>query len=65
MLNGDRDFIFEVELSQKPLLQTLGVPIDQKKHLIFEAGHGVILEKRSQVIREILDWLDRRLGPVK
>ena len=65
MVNGDRDFIFEVEMSQKPLFRGLGSSADQKKHLLFEAGHGVIFEKRSQVIREILDWFDRFLGPVQ
>jgi formylglycine-generating enzyme required for sulfatase activity/dienelactone hydrolase len=65
MLNGDQDFIFEAELSQKPLFRFLGSPVGQKKHVIYPAGHGVLLEKRSQVIRETLDWFDRYLGPVQ
>ena len=65
MLNGDHDYIFEVELSQKPLFRFLGSPADRKKHLIYPAGHGVFIEKRSQVIRETLDWFDRYLGPVQ
>jgi serine/threonine protein kinase/dienelactone hydrolase len=65
MLNGDHDYIFEVELSQKPLFRFLGSPADRKKHLVFPGGHGVFIERRSQVIRETLDWFDRYLGPVQ
>ena len=65
MLNGSRDFIFEVELSQKPLFEQLGSPAGTKKHLVFDGGHGIFYEKRSQVIRETLDWFDRYLGPAR
>ena len=64
MLNGNKDFIFDTEQSQKPLFRFLGSPADRKKHVVYEAGHAVFLEKRSQVIREALDWFDRYLGPV-
>jgi serine/threonine protein kinase/dienelactone hydrolase len=65
MINGDQDFIFDAKLSQEPLFQTLGTSADRKKHLLFHAGHGVPLEKRNQVIQEVLDWLDRYVGPAK
>ncbi len=64
MINGNLDFIYDVEKSQKPLFQLLGTPVDRKRYLVLQGPHGVIFEKRSQVIREILDWLDRHLGPV-
>ena len=50
---------------RKPLFQGLGAPADRKKHIVYEAGHGVIFDKRSQVIREALDWFDRYLGPIQ
>jgi hypothetical protein len=35
---------------------------EQKRHVIFEAGHTNF--PRAEVIREVLGWLDRYLGPV-
>lgn len=63
MLNGREDFMRPVEISQRPLLRLLGAPEKDKRHVLFEGGH---LPPRIQgVIKEILDWLDRYLGPVK
>lgn len=57
------DFDFPVESSQLPLFRLLGTPAEHKRHVIFEdAGH---VPPRLDVIREILGWLDRYLGPVK
>jgi serine/threonine protein kinase len=62
LLGGRFDFVFPVETSQKPLFNLLGTPMDQKRHVVFEgAGH---VPPRIGVIREVLDWLDRYLGPV-
>jgi len=63
LLAGRNDFIFPVETSQAPLFKLLGTPAEDKRHVIFEgAGH---VPPRIGVIREILDWLDRYLGPVR
>ncbi len=62
MLNGRDDFLFAVESSQLPLFRLLGTPVSDKRHLLYEGGHGVIT--RLDVIKESLDWLDRYLGPV-
>lgn len=62
MLNGRDDFLFPVESSQLPLFRLLGTPGKDKRHLLYEGGHGVITH--SDVIKEALDWLDRYLGPV-
>ena len=62
LLGGRNDFYFPVETSQVPLFKLLGTPAEHKRHVIFEgAGH---VPPRIEVIREILDWLDRYLGPV-
>jgi eukaryotic-like serine/threonine-protein kinase len=63
LLGGRQDFIHPVDTAQVPLLRLLGTPEKDKKHIIFEGGHAPL---RIQVlIRDILDWLDRYLGPVK
>ena len=61
LLAGRNDFYFPVETSQEPMFKLLGTPAEHKRHVIFEgAGH---VPPRTEVIREILDWLDRHLGP--
>ncbi len=62
LLIGMRDdFIFPLETSQRPLFRLLGTPEPEKRHALFEGGHIVPIK---DAIREILDWLDRYLGPV-
>jgi len=62
MLNGRFDFQFSLERSQIPLFELLGTPPSDKKHVLFDGGHGAFLT--NDQIRESLDWLDRYLGPV-
>lgn len=61
MINGKYDHVFPYEASQKPMFQLLGTPENDKLQLIFEGGHTT---PRQDVIRAVLDWLDRYLGPV-
>jgi hypothetical protein len=63
MLNGRDDFIFPVDISQIPLLDVLGTPAKDKRHILFDGGH-VNLQTRLDLIGEILRWLDRYQGPV-
>ncbi len=63
MLNGRYDTTFPLESSQRPLFHFLGAPGSDKKHVIYEGGHGAF--PRPDAVRECLDWLDRYLGPVK
>lgn len=63
MLNGRYDSSFPLESSQLPLFQLLGTPLHDKKHVIYEGGHGAF--PRPDAVRESLDWLGRYLGPVK
>jgi hypothetical protein len=60
MLEARYDHLFPVDLSQQPLLALLGSPGDQKRQVLFDAGHGPL--PRGQVISETLAWLDRYLG---
>jgi hypothetical protein len=63
MINGRDDFTMPYELSQRPLFALLGTPSDLKRHALLDGGH--IPTDRREVIREVLDWLDRHLGPVR
>ena len=61
MSAGQQDFARPVETLQRPLFNLLGVPPDQKRLALIEGGH---IPRLQDIIREILDWLDRYLGPV-
>ena len=62
MLSGRHDYVFPYDTSQRPLFELLGTPPSEKRHVVFDAGHDPL--PRSQVIREIVAWLDKYLGPV-
>jgi len=62
MINGSKDFIFPLETSQMPLFELLGTQEEHKVHVLFDHGHSTIAYWRNQVIREILNWLDRYFG---
>ena len=62
MLNGRHDFFLPIDTSQIPAFQLLSTPQKDKRQVIYETGHNL---PRSEMIREVLDWLDRYLGPVK
>jgi hypothetical protein len=60
LINGKWDFSYPLETSQKPLFRLLGA---REKHLAsFEGGH--IAVRVHGVIRVLLDWFDKYLGPV-
>jgi serine/threonine protein kinase len=61
MINGRYDTRLPLEISQKPLFRLLGVPENEKRHAVLEAGH---FPPKNEIIKESLDWLDRYLGPV-
>jgi eukaryotic-like serine/threonine-protein kinase len=61
MVNGRDDFRNPLEEAQKPLFRALGTPAEHKRHLLIRGGH---VPPRLDVIKGVLDWLDRYLGPV-
>jgi dienelactone hydrolase len=61
MLNGRDDFRFPLRESQRPMFQALGPPEPRKRHALVSGGHG---PDRLEMIKEVLAWLDRWLGPV-
>ena len=63
MINGRHDHLFTYENSQLRMLELLGTPDKDKKHLVFEEGHFDF--PRNTVAREVSDWLDQHMGPVR
>jgi dienelactone hydrolase len=61
LLNGEYDFFFPPETSQRPMFELLGTPAADKKRLVYPGGHSV---PRTEQIKESLVWLDRYLGKV-
>ncbi len=61
MVAGKQDFERPVETLQRPVFDLLGPPPDQKRLALIDGGH---IPRLQDIIREILDWLDRHLGPV-
>jgi dipeptidyl aminopeptidase/acylaminoacyl peptidase len=62
ILNGELDFYFPAETSQRPMFDLLGTPAADKRRIVYAGGHSV---PRTEQIRESLTWLDRWLGPVR
>jgi eukaryotic-like serine/threonine-protein kinase len=62
MVNGRYDFFFPYDTTQLPLFQGLGTRAADKRHVVFEAGH---VPPNDLLTKEVLDWLDRYLGPVR
>jgi eukaryotic-like serine/threonine-protein kinase len=63
MVNGRDDFLMPYEFSQRPFFELIGAPDDQKRHVLLDGGH--IPTNRHDIIREVLDWLDRYFGTVQ
>jgi cephalosporin-C deacetylase-like acetyl esterase len=63
MLNGRFDTAFPLESAQLPFFRLLGTSAVDKKHVLFDAGHGNFPYREK--IREALDWFDKYLGPVQ
>jgi pimeloyl-ACP methyl ester carboxylesterase len=62
MLNGREDFLNPLETSERPLFELLGTPEKDKKHVLFEGGH-VNLLTQPELMKQVLDWVDKYLGP--
>jgi dienelactone hydrolase len=62
MINGRYDFETPLETCQEPLFRLLGVPPQDKRHVLFDTGHA---PPQLPVMKEALNWLDHYLGPVK
>jgi eukaryotic-like serine/threonine-protein kinase len=63
MVNGRYDFTFSVERAQIPLFKMLGTPDADKRHAVFDTPHD-ISQRKADLSREVLTWLDKYLGRV-
>jgi formylglycine-generating enzyme required for sulfatase activity/dienelactone hydrolase len=63
MLNGRYDYTFPLDSSQRPFFRWLGTPENDKRHVVDDSAHDVMVN-RTQVVKEVLSWLDHYLGPV-
>jgi cephalosporin-C deacetylase-like acetyl esterase len=62
MLNGKYDMFCPLETSQMPMYNFLGTPKEDKKILIYDAGH---LVPKIEFVKETLQWFDKYLGAVR
>lgn len=62
MLNGRHDFVFPYKTHQRAYFERLGMPEEDKRHVVWDVGHFNF--PVGEFIRENLDWLDQRLGAV-
>jgi dienelactone hydrolase len=65
MVNGREDVFLPVKTSQIPMYELLGTPDEHKQHKLYPGGHGVFGLFYKQIRGDVLDWLDRYLGPVE
>jgi eukaryotic-like serine/threonine-protein kinase len=61
MLNGRYDYYFSLLAYQDPMFRLLGSRPEQKRHIVYDAGHDL---PDPEVVKETLNWFDRYLGPV-
>ncbi len=62
MLNGKYDYRYNIDINVKPFYNLLGTPEKDKILKVYETDHYV---PRSEMIKEVLAWCDKYLGPVK
>jgi len=56
MLNGKYDNMMPLETAQIPFYKLLGTPVEDKKHIVCESGHGI---PRRDCIIHTVAWLDK------
>jgi eukaryotic-like serine/threonine-protein kinase len=64
MVNGRYDFTFPLETAQNPMFNRLGTPESEKRHVVLDTPHDVT-QQRPLLVKTVLDWLDKYLGPVQ
>ena len=62
MLNGKYDFDYQLEVSVIPMYELLGTPKADKVLKLYNTDHFI---PKNELIKEILNWLDKYLGPVE
>ncbi|MCI0555227.1 MAG: SUMF1/EgtB/PvdO family nonheme iron enzyme, partial [Anaerolineae bacterium] len=65
LLNGEHDYWYPEDVSQKPFFDLVGTPGRDKDYRAYPGGHGMWGLFGHEVRKDILEWLDRYLGPVQ
>jgi dienelactone hydrolase len=60
MINGRYDAIEPLESAQLPMLRLWGTPAADRKHVVFDTGHGPF--PQNPLRKEVLDFLDKYFG---
>jgi dipeptidyl aminopeptidase/acylaminoacyl peptidase len=63
LLNGELDYVFNVETQVTPLFRSLGTATEHKRLVVFPSTVHWPLPQ-VEVLREMSAWLDHYLGPV-
>ena len=63
MINGRYDFVFPLETQQNPMFHSFGTPDPDKRHVVLDTTHYAMVA-RTEVVREVLGWFDKYLGPL-
>ena len=63
MIGGRNDSQVPVDEYQRPMLELLGTPDEDKKLYLYDGGHAP--SDWNATVREVLLWLDRYMGPVE
>jgi len=63
MIGGKNDPQAPIETYQRPILELLGTPSEDKKLYVFDGAHAPT--DWDATVGEILAWLDRYMGPVR
>jgi eukaryotic-like serine/threonine-protein kinase len=63
MINGRYDFVQPLEALQKPMFRSFGTNALDKRHVVLDTTHYAMVA-RSEVVREVLGWFDKYLGPL-
>ncbi len=64
MVNGRYDATFPYDSAQLPFFRMLGTAAADKRHVVFDTPHDVRL-RRTDLVREVLEWYDKYLGRVQ
>jgi formylglycine-generating enzyme required for sulfatase activity/dienelactone hydrolase len=64
MVNGRYDATYALDSSQLPLFRMLGSSPSDKRHVLLETAHDV-RARRTDMVREVLAWLDKYLGRIE
>jgi hypothetical protein len=62
MLNGRYDINFPLETNLMPFYNLLGAPVKDKRICIYDTDHYV---SKADMIKEVLGWCDKYMGPAK